>query len=76
MPVPLLKEMISARHFVELQVFEQIEPQGDERADLRIALLALQLAAAQGSKCTDLKKYLLPIDEKIDEARRRANRGE
>jgi len=51
--VPHLQRIINARHFAELQAHECICPQGEKRADLRAAYIAMQLvrylASGQGT---------------------------
>lgn len=58
----------TAAEIVELLAFHDLEPIGEERADLRAALLGVRLAQVQGSKAT-LKAFLLnfdPPDKKPD----------
>jgi hypothetical protein len=52
----------TAIEIAELMAFSDIEPMGEEREDLRAALVGLRLAQVQGSKSAKLKDFLLPLD--------------
>lgn len=63
--MPLLQEIISARHFAELQAEERICPRGERRADLRAAYIAMQIVAklAQHSGTVSLAEFMYEPDD-------------
>ena len=49
-PVRVLQRMIDSKEFAEWMAYYQIEPFGEERADLREAMVPFMLANAFGEK--------------------------
>jgi elongation factor P hydroxylase len=53
---------MSARELQEWQLFAQIEPFGEERADIQAALVAWTVATAAGAKNVRLDDFLLRFE--------------
>ena len=59
---------MSSREFAEWQAFAQIQPLGDLRADVRIAMLATLIAGALGAEGFDPWSFLPWVDKPEAEA--------
>jgi len=66
-----LYEQISARQLAEWEVYNRIDPIGEERQDFRMSYLAslvtnlvISTMGKKGAKLTNIKDFLLVWDEK------------
>ncbi len=61
-PLPLLQKLITRKHFIELCAEEQLSPRGEERDDLRSAMICATVARGAGAKNVKLEDYQLKFD--------------
>jgi hypothetical protein len=61
-PLPILQSIITKRHFYELLVEENLSPRGEERADLRSAMVSATIARGFGAKNVKLTDFKLNFD--------------
>lgn len=62
-PRPILKKIITNNEFYDLLAEEHINPRGEERADLRSAMICTTIARSVGSKTAKITDYQLKFDE-------------
>ena len=65
--MPLLQQVITKKHFTELCAEEQLSPRGEERDDLRSAMICATVAKSVGAKNVKLEDYQLKFDHEIKE---------
>lgn len=57
-----LLSRISAKELRDWEVFAAVEPFGEERADIRSAIICCTLARGYGNKKATVKDFLLKLD--------------
>ena len=63
MPEPLLKKLITKKHFEELLAEEQINPRGQDRADFRSAMICTTIANSFGGSKAKMTDFMPRFDE-------------
>lgn len=61
--------MIDSRHFAELIAEEKISPRGEERADLRMAILGSTMANMWSKRRYTVQQFMPKFDRKQQSAR-------
>ena len=67
----MLQDIIDSRHFTELLAYEQLEPRGEKRQDIRSAMIAATIhnchRTSNKDKTANIKDYLLTFDNEEDQ---------